>query len=88
MDARAFSRMPLKGLLLLPLVLLGLFVAAGAELDAALAGWLAGMDPGLRMVLLANVMLAAVGLPAVCAAALLMRALWLRRDIPTEEGKS
>ena len=88
MNALAVFRLPLKGLLLLPLALLGLCVAAGAELDAVLAGWLSGMEPGLRTVLLANVMLAAVGLPAVCAAALLMRALWERREIPAEEGKS
>jgi len=62
---------PMLRLLLLPLAVLALCVAAGAQLDAALAAWLQGMTPGVRTLILANVTLAALVVPPLCAAGLL-----------------
>lgn len=86
--ATVFGKLPLKGLLFLPLAMLALCVAAGAELEAALAAWLAALEPASRGMLLAPVMLGALGLPPLCAAILLLQGRRRRRAFPTEEGKS
>lgn len=64
---------------LLPLAMLGLCLAAGAELEAVLAAALGCMDPGARVLLLVNLTLAVLGLPTLLAASLLLRAGWQRR---------
>ena len=87
------ARLPLLvlRLLLLPLAMLGLCLAAGAELEAALAAWLGCMDPGSRALLLAPLMLAALSLPPLCALAVLLRPggrCPRCRDFLMDEGKS
>lgn len=64
---------------MLPLAMLALCLAAGAELEAVLAAALGCMDPGARVLLLVNLTLAVLGLPTLLAASLLLRAGWLRR---------
>ncbi len=88
------ARLPLALLLLLlllPLAMLGLCLVAGAELEAALAGWLACMDPSSRAKVLAPLMLGALCLPPLCALALLLRQGGRCPhcgDFLTDEGKS
>lgn len=79
--ATAFARLPLVLLLLLPLAMLALCLAAGAQLDAALADLLACMDPGSRALLLANLMLAALSLPPLWAVGMLLRGHQLRHGV-------
>lgn len=89
------GRLPMKGLLLLPLAMLALCVAGGAELELALAGWLAGRDPASSVLWLASLTLGVLGLTPLCAFALLLGAHWRRhgtagrgRDFLTREGTS
>lgn len=80
--ATAFARLPLVLLSLLPLAMLGLCLVAAAQLDAALAALLACMEPGSRALLLANLMLAALSLPPLCALGVLLRGRRLRHGMP------
>lgn len=80
--AKAFGKLTLLRLLLPPLAMLAACLAAGAELEAALAAWLGGLEPGARALLLADAMLGALALPPLCAAGMLWRAHWRRHGGP------
>ncbi|WP_395399429.1 hypothetical protein ACHMW6_20520 [Pseudoduganella sp. UC29_106] len=74
-------------------LLLGLCLLADTELEAALTALLSHADAGQRLLVLLNLMLGALALPALGAAGLLLTARHRRhkdgaRDFPTEAGKS
>lgn len=77
-------RNPLPALVLPLLAMLGVCLLAGAELEAALAAGLGRADAGARSLLMLNVTLASLGLPALGAGAVLLRALLRRRRLDRE----
>jgi uncharacterized membrane protein YjgN (DUF898 family) len=69
----------LAGLALLPMLLLAMLMLAGAQLEAALAVVLAQADAGQMPLLLLNLMLGVLALPALAAAGLLWYACGRQR---------